>query len=156
MGRNVAVIGCFVAAMISVAVGSGTIVPVAYGVGEQTTGVTATGIVSTITALLTSAGGIFALFRKGETSEAIRRTVDLGGNLIGGLGGNSQTIRGIKDATELLPLIAKNEGGIEASAVRVAIFTLEVHCAIRQPDKLDQVHALAKALLVMPQPEPLR
>ncbi len=60
----------------------------------------------------------------------------------------------IKDATDLLPLIAKNEGGIEVSAVRVALFTLEIHCSIKQPDKLDEVHALAKALLVVPPVEP--
>ena len=153
MNRNATVIACFIACLASVGVAAGTATPVAYGAGEVTPAVGITGIVSTLTALLSGGGGLFALLKKGGSSEVIKKVVDIGGGLIGGGGGGR--IGGIiKDATELLPLIAKNEGGVEMSAVRVAIFTLEIHCSIRQPDKLDQVHALAKALLVIPPAEP--
>lgn len=153
MNRNATVVACFLACLASVGVASGTVTPVAYGAGEVTPAVGVTGIISTLTALITGGGGLFALLKKGNPHEIIKRVVDVGGNIIGGGGGGR--IGGIiKDATDLLPLIAKNEGGVEMSAVRVAIFTLEIHCSIRKPDKLDQVHALAKELLVVTPAEP--
>ena len=152
MNRNATVVACFLACLASVGVAAGTATPVAYGAGEVTPAVGITGIISTLTALISGGGGLFALLKKGGSQEIIKRVVDVGGNIIGGGGGRIGGI--IKDATELLPLIAKNEGGVEMSAVRVAIFTLEIHCSIRQPDKLDQVHALAKALLVISPAEP--
>lgn len=151
MNRNATVVACFLACLASVGVAAGTGTPILYGAGEVTPAVGATGIISTLTALLSGGGGLFALLKKGNPQEIIKRAVDIGGGLIGGGGGRIGAI--IKDATDLLPLIAKNEGGVEMSAVRVAIFTLEIHCSIKQPDKLDQVHALAKALLVMPPAE---
>lgn len=54
---------CFAVSAISIAVASGTITPVAYGVGEATPGVTGTGIVSILTALISGAGGLFALLK---------------------------------------------------------------------------------------------
>lgn len=143
MNRNGAVISLFLACLASVGVAAGTVTPVAYGAGEVTPAVGITGIVSTLTALLTGGGGLFALLKKGNAGEAIKRITDIAQPIIGGQLGKT-----IKDATDLLPLIAKNEGGIEASAVRVAIFTLEIHCSIRKPKLLDQVHSLAKELLV--------
>lgn len=56
--------GCFLLAVISAAVCAGTATPVAYGLGEATTGVSATWIVSAITTLLGGAGGLWALLRK--------------------------------------------------------------------------------------------
>lgn len=153
MNRNATVIACFLACLASVGVAAGTATPVAYGAGEVTPAVGITGIVSTLTALLSGGGGLFALLRKGNVGGTIKAITDIATPIIGG--GGSGRIGGIiKDATDLLPLIAKNEGGVEMSAVRVAIFTLEIHCSIKQPDKLDQVHALAKSLLVIPAAEP--
>lgn len=152
MNRNGTVIACFLACLASVGVASGTVTPVAYGAGEVTPAVGVTGIVSTLTALLTGGGGLFALLKKaggGEAGETIKRITDIAQPLIGGQLGKT-----IKDATDLLPLIAKNESGIEVSAVRAAIFMLEVHCSIRKPKLLDQVHSLAKELLVETPAEP--
>lgn len=143
MNRNATVVACFLACLASVGVASGTVTPVAYGAGEVTPAVGATGIISTLTALLTGGGGLFALLKKGNVGGTIKAITDIAQPIIGG-----QVGKIIKDATDLLPLIAKNETGVEMSAVRVAIFTLEVHCAIKKPNLLDQVHALAKDLLV--------
>lgn len=136
----------------SMAIAVGNAAPVAFGAAENTpavTGLTAGGIIGSIVSAI---GGVLAILKSGGGAvETIRRVTDIGGGLIG-----AEKIKPvssvIKDATDLLPLIAKNEGGIEASAVRVAIFTLEIHCAIRKPDKLDQVHQLAKDLLVIEPP----
>ena len=75
MAKNLTVVGCFLTALISAVVASGTVAPVAFGLSEQTTPVTATGIVSTITALLGGAGGLFALFRNGTISDFARGTL---------------------------------------------------------------------------------
>lgn len=64
MGRNLAIIGLFGLCVASVAVASGTITPVAYGVAESTTGTAATGWISTLVSLLSGAGGIWALLGK--------------------------------------------------------------------------------------------
>ncbi len=153
MNRNATVISCFIACLASVGVASGTAAPVAYGAGEVTPAVGITGIVSTLAALLSGGGGLFALLKKGNPQEIIRTVADIAQPFIGGT--TLKPIGGIiKDATDLLPLIAKNEIGVEMSAVRVAIFTLEIHCSICKPDKLRQVHALAKELLVASPVEP--
>jgi hypothetical protein len=62
--KNAVVAGCFITALISVGVCVGTIQPVAVGYGAPTTGVTATGVVSLLTTLLSGAGGLFALLKK--------------------------------------------------------------------------------------------
>jgi hypothetical protein len=127
---------------------AGNYAPVAFGAAENTpgvTGLTATGILGAIASAI---GGVFAVLKSGGASQVIRGFGDVVSPIIGGPKGTV-----LKDATDLLPLIAKNEGGLEASAVRVALFTLEIHCAIRKPDRLDQVHALAKDLLVLQEPK---
>lgn len=148
MNRNATIVACFIACLASVGTAASSLVPVAYGAGEMTSPVAVTSIISTLTALISGAGGLFALLKKADAGEVIKRVADLGGGLIGGER-IKPIVNAIKDATDLLPLIAKNEGGVEMSAVRVAIFTLEIHCSIRKPEILDQVHALAKALLVV-------
>lgn len=70
--RKAVVAACFAACCASVGVLSGTVTPVAYGVGEATTGVTATGIVSTITALLSAGGGLFALLTNTAVTDFAR------------------------------------------------------------------------------------
>lgn len=136
----------------SMALAVGNAAPVAFGAAENTpavTGLTAGGILGSIVSAI---GGVLAVLKSGNAAETIKRAVDIAQPIIGGGVGRIGGV--IKDATDLLPLIAKNEGGVEMSAVRVAIFTLEVHCSIRKPDKLDQVHALAKELLVVTPNEP--
>ena len=75
MNRNAIVVTCGAICLASVSVLSGTISPVAYGVGEATTSVTTTGIISTLTTLLSGAGGLFALFKK--NANAISDGVEL-------------------------------------------------------------------------------
>jgi len=77
--KNAVVAGCFLTALVSVGVCVGTIQPVAVGYGAPTTGVTATGIVSLLTTLLSGAGGIIALL-KGSAPNVL----DLGKKLIDG------------------------------------------------------------------------
>ena len=50
--------------MACVGVASGSIVPVAYGVGEQTTSVTVTSVLSSLMALVSGGGGLWALLGK--------------------------------------------------------------------------------------------
>lgn len=77
--KNAVVIGCFTAALISVGVCVGTIQPVAVGYGTASTGVTATGVVSLLTTLLSGAGGLFALLRKTAPN-----VLDLGKKILDG------------------------------------------------------------------------
>ena len=84
MTRNATVIACFLACLASVGVACGTVTPVAYGAGEMTPGVGATSIVSTLTALLTGGGGLFALLKNGGASGAIKTITDIATPLIGG------------------------------------------------------------------------
>ncbi len=85
--KNAVAASCFLLAIISAAVCAGTATPVAYGVGEATAGVSATGIVSLITTLLGGAGGLWALLRKAAPS-----VVDVVGPLIGGV--DKQVVEG--------------------------------------------------------------
>lgn len=55
---------CFAVSLISVAVASGSAVPVLYGVGEATTGVTATTVISSLIGLLSGGSGLWALLRQ--------------------------------------------------------------------------------------------
>lgn len=77
--KNAVVAGCFLIALISVGVCVGTIQPVAVGYGAPTTGVTATGIVSLLTTLLSGAGGLFALLKKSGPN-----VLDLGKKILDG------------------------------------------------------------------------
>lgn len=69
MGKNAVVIGCFAACAAAVGLASGTVTPVAYGAGELTPGIGITGILSTLTALISGAGGIFALLKSGTVTD---------------------------------------------------------------------------------------
>ena len=66
---------CFGVSAVSAAVFAGTASPVMYGVGEATTGVTATGIISSIMALISGGGGLFALLRSPSVIDAGRSIV---------------------------------------------------------------------------------
>ena len=66
---------CFGVSAVSAAVFAGTASPVMYGVGEATTGVTATGIISSIMALISGGGGLFALLRSPGVIDAGRSIV---------------------------------------------------------------------------------
>lgn len=150
-----------------VALAMGNAVPVAYGAAEgtaATTGLTATGILGAIASIggmlwsvLKIGGGklaqnpaemlakiIMLLKGGGSATDILKQIGDIAGPLIGGSG---KTLIG--DATDLLPAILRGDGGVAASTVRVALVILEIHCAARQPDQLDQVHSLAKSLLTV-------
>jgi len=134
--KHYGAIGLFAVSAVCAAAYAGIAAgPVSYG--TATTAVASGGNVAGISAILSFVGGIFTMLKSGL-----------------GNSGQLQSIIGtvipkvVSDGTELLPLIAKGEGGIEMTTVRVAIFVLETHCALRQPDSLDAVHALAKAILV--------
>lgn len=74
MGNKLLVVGCFAVCLASVATFSATASPVAFGVGEMTASVTATGIISSIMALLSGAGGLWALL--GKVGNALGITSD--------------------------------------------------------------------------------
>jgi len=93
--KNAVVAGCFLTALVSVGVCVGTIQPVAVGYGAPTTGVTATGIVSLLTTLLSGAGGLFALLKKSAPN-----VLDLGKKLIDG--GDQRLIAGGVDFVKSL------------------------------------------------------
>lgn len=81
---------------ISIAVASGTASPVVYGLGEATPGVTATGIVSALTALLSGSGGIWALLKSlapqaGNVIDVLKPVIE-----------NRQVIDSGKDVVETL------------------------------------------------------
>lgn len=93
--KNAVVAGCFLTALVSVGVCVGTIQPVAVGYGAPTTGVTATGIVSLLTTLLSGAGGLFALLKKSAPN-----VLDLGKKIIDG--GDQRLIAGGVDFVKSL------------------------------------------------------
>jgi hypothetical protein len=64
MNPKALAVGCFLVCLAAVGIAAGTITPVAYGAGEATTGVTITGIISSLTALLSGGGGLWTLLKK--------------------------------------------------------------------------------------------
>jgi len=77
MNRTITVTG-FVAALIGVSLASSSFVPVAYGAGELTPAVGATGIIGTLMTLIGGAGGLLALFKNSPASGFVK---DALGNL---------------------------------------------------------------------------
>lgn len=88
MNRNATVVACFFACLASVGVAAGTATPVLYGAGEATTSVTATGVLSTLTALVSGAGGLFALLRSSPLGDFAKGAIgnlasrDVGGSVL--------------------------------------------------------------------------
>ena len=81
MGSKALTVGCFAACAAAVGVASGTFTPVAYGAGKMTAGVGFTGIISTLTALVSGAGGIWSLLKSGPVADFAK---DAASRLTGG------------------------------------------------------------------------
>ena len=69
MGSKALIAGLFVVSLIGVGITAGTVTPVAYGAGELTPGVGITGIIGTLTALISGAGGLWTLFKSGTFAD---------------------------------------------------------------------------------------
>ena len=97
--NKVMVASLFGISAISVGVLCATGSPVAYGVGEATPPVVGVGVVSLLTALMSGAGGLFALFR-GQGGGALKTVEDM----LGGMIGTKQTIETITAEIALVAL----------------------------------------------------
>ena len=73
--NKIAVAACFGVSTLAVAFTAATAAPVAYGFGEATPGITAGGIMGLITALLSGAGGLVALFKSGTVADFAKGTL---------------------------------------------------------------------------------
>lgn len=109
MGRNAAVIGGFVAAIIGAGVAAGSWTPVLYGAGEATAGVNATGVVGTLLTLVGGATGLWGLFRK--AAEAV-------------LPADSSAATVLKRLEEMLPSMVNRPQTAETITAEVALVAL--------------------------------
>lgn len=122
--NRIVVAGGFVVAVIGAGIACGTFVPVAYGAGEATPGVTGTGILGTLMTLVGGATSFFQLFKGQGTADLLKRVEDLAGNIIG----KPQTV--------------------ETVTVEVALVTLFTVCAKNgDTANLATVSSLANSLL---------
>lgn len=92
-GRQISGVAAILFSMACVGVASGSIVPVAYGVGEASTSVTVTSVISSLMALISGGGGLWALLGKvggalgitSEKTDLVQKTInDVTGDLKAG------------------------------------------------------------------------
>lgn len=120
--NKIAVAACFGVSTLAVAFTAATAAPVAYGFGEATPGITAGGIMGLITALLSGAGGLVALFKSGTVSDFAKGTLaDLTSKNASGLAMDASIVtiasvlfsKGLLDA-ETLTILAQLRKKIDA------------------------------------------
>lgn len=114
------IVSGFVVAVIGAGIAAGTFVPVAYGAGEATPGVTGTGMLGTLMTLIGGATSFFQIF-KGNTPDLLKKIEELTGNIIG----KPQSIEVVTIEVALVTLFtvcAKN-GDTESLATVAALST---------------------------------
>jgi len=110
-----------VIAVVGAGIACGTFVPVAYGAGEATPGVTGTGILGTLMTLVGGATSFFQLFKGTQHADLLKKVEDLAGNIIG----KPQTMETVTAEVALVALFtlcAKN-GDTENLATVAALST---------------------------------
>lgn len=167
-------LGCAASALVCGAIAMGNYVPVSYGAAEGTTATTGLTFGGGAISLASIGGLIWSVIKSGraliavnDPSNAVAKVIDLLKSIglptdvlrkvtdaLGPILGDTKSAEVLlTDATKLLPLIVKQDSGLENSVVRTLVVALEVHCARKKPSLLPKVHEIAIALMT-PDPAP--